>query len=92
MKNLRKSLGVVAFLFALCTAILPNLVAGSSNATVIDGYEFVDDVVDSCEEQNNACNTDGTVDCRITTGSPILRTSNTPTANPACGAQLKKLP
>jgi hypothetical protein len=91
MKTLRFGLSIIAFSVAIGVTVSTHLLA-NSNLMGIDGYEFVpasDEDPARCIVHSLACDDNGTVAC--TFGSVTLRASNTPQANPACGAELRKV-
>ncbi|MBS1682214.1 MAG: hypothetical protein JST48_10925 [Bacteroidetes bacterium] len=84
MKKVSVLLSAMAFVFAVGGAL-----ASQKLLTNIQGYEFIDRPGtddDECIARIN-CDTDGTVDCKVTTASPILHDSSNPATS--CGLTLK---
>jgi hypothetical protein len=88
MKKLRIFLSVIAFAGAIGGAAASRLFVSA-----ITGYEFVDRPApssDLCIDRGNICDTNGTVDCRVTQSTPILREHSNPATS--CGLPLKMIP
>lgn len=87
MKKVSVLLSLLAFVLAFSGAV-----ASKNLPTPIAGYEFIDRPgtdEDECIYRKD-CDTDGTVDCKVTNTTPILHDSSSPASS--CGLALKMKP
>ena len=87
MKKVSVFLSLLAFLFAMTGALASQRMFAS-----VQGWEFIDRPGtddDQCVYRRD-CDTDGTVDCKVSASAPILHDSSNPATS--CGLALKMKP